>query len=104
MQTTVLIDAHQSISTAERATLGFERGHRARVVEGVSLLLRTRGVDELSEITLSIQQADADDRQAEIAGGFQKIAGHDAKPARIDRQCLAEADFHAEIRNTRQGR
>ena len=50
-----------------------------------------------------IQQTDADDRQADIAGRFQKITRQNAKPAGIERQRLTEAELHAEIGDPRQG-
>ena len=37
------------------------------------------------------------DRHAEIAGRLEEIAGQHAEAAGIERQRLAEAEFHAEI-------
>ena len=51
-----------------------------------------------------IQHADADDRNAEIARGLELIARDVAEPAGIDRQRLADGEFHAEVRDPRERR
>jgi len=70
-----------------------------RVIGGVKLSLPTDPVDDLPEIALTIKNADADNRDSKIAGGFQHVARQDAKTAGIKRQRLAKAEFHAEIRH-----
>ena len=73
--------------------------HHRRLVVGIGLLLPAGGVDHLPEIAFLVQQADADRRHAEIARRLEDIARQHAKPARIQRQRLAEAELHAEIRH-----
>ena len=60
-------------------------------------MLPAGGIDHLAEIAFLIQQPDADDRHTEIARRLQIIAREHAEPAGIERQRLAEAEFHAEI-------
>ncbi len=71
--------------------------HARRVVVRERLELAARGVDHLAEVALLVQQADADDRHAQVARRFQQIAGQHAEPAGIQRQRIAEAELHAEI-------
>jgi hypothetical protein len=52
-------------------------------------LLRTIFINHLAEIALLVEQSHADHRHAQIAGGFELIAGHIAKPTRIDGQGFA---------------
>ena len=61
-------------------------------------------VDHLAKIALLVEQPHADHRHAQIAGGLELIAGHVAKPARVNGQSFAQHEFHAEIRNTAQRR
>ncbi len=70
------------------------------IVVGEEGLLRSVLVDRLPEIALLVEQSHADDGNAQIAGGFELIAGDVAKPARVDRQGFAQHEFHAEIRTT----
>ena len=60
-------------------------------------LLRAGGIDDLSEVSFLIEKSDADNRQTEVACGLQEITGEDAEPAGVERQTLAETEFHAEI-------
>ncbi len=73
--------------------------HHRRIIVGVELLLDAVGVDDLAKIPFLIQQPDSKRRDVEIAGRLQIIAGQDAEPAGIERQCRAETEFHAEIGN-----
>ena len=67
-------------------------------------LLRAVLANHLAEIALLVQQPHADDRHAQIAGRLELIAGHVAEPARVDRQGLAQHEFHAEIRDAAERR
>ena len=67
------------------------------IVVGKQRLLRAVPVDHLAEIALLVEQSDADDRHAQIAGRLELIAGHVAQAARVDRQRLAQHELHAEI-------
>ena len=67
------------------------------IVVRVEGLLLSVLVDHLAKIALLIEQSHADHRHTQIAGGFELIAGHIAKPARVDGQSFAQHEFHAEI-------
>ena len=60
-------------------------------------MLLTIRVDQLPEVALLVEQADAGDGHPQIVRGFQLIACDIAKPARVDGQRLAEHEFHAEV-------
>ena len=72
------------------------------IVIRVEGLLRSVLVDHLAKIALLVEQSHADHRHTQIAGGFELIAGHIAKPARVDGQSFAQHEFHAEIRGAGQ--
>ena len=78
--------------------------HDRRIVVGKGLELPSLGVDHLAEIALLVQQADPDDRNAEVARRLQEIARQHAKPAGVKRQRLAETKFHAEPGDAAQRR
>src|SRR5580692_2786919 len=61
-------------------------------------------IDCLSKITLLIEQSHAHDWHAQIATRFELIARHIAQASRVDRQRLAQAELHAEIRDAPQRR
>ncbi len=54
-------------------------------------------VDALAEVALRIEKADADERQAQVAGLFAVVTGEDAEAAGIDGQRLVEAEFSGEV-------
>src|SRR5882672_7616475 len=56
-------------------------------------------IDGLDEVSLAIEQADADEGQVAIAGRLAVIARENAKTTRIDRQAFMDAEFGAEIRD-----
>ena len=47
------------------------------------LVLPTVRVDRLAKVSLLIQQADADDRYAEVARGLEVVAGEDPEPGLV---------------------
>jgi hypothetical protein len=59
-------------------------------------------VNHLAKISLLVEQSHTDDRHAQIAGGFELVTSHIAKPARVDGQSFAQHEFHAEICDTGQ--
>ena len=67
------------------------------IVVWVEGLLLSISVDHLAKIALLVQQSHSDHWHAQIAGGFELVAGHIAKPARVDGQSFAQHEFHAEI-------
>ena len=66
---------------------------------GVGDLLVALSVDGLGEISLPIEQADANQRQAQVARRLAMISGQDAETARINRKALMEAELETEIRH-----
>ena len=67
------------------------------VVVEVRFLLPAVGVERLAEVALGIKQADADQRDAQVAGALEVVAGQDAEAARVDRQALVEAELGREV-------
>ena len=64
-----------------------ERGRRELGIDvDPVLVLPPRDVDALAEVSLSIQQADADHRQSAIGRRLQDVAGKYAKSAGVDRE------------------
>ena len=54
-----------------------------RRVELVELLvLRAAGRQQLAEVAVAVEEPDADDRHAEVAGGLQVVAGQDRRGRR----------------------
>ena len=67
-------------------------------VEGrIPLLLPAVGVQVLTEVALPVEQSDGDQRDAEVAGGLQMVAGQNAEAARIDRDRFADAELGREV-------
>ena len=54
-------------------------------------------VEPLPEVAAAVEQADADERDAELGRRLQVVAGEDAEPAGVDRQRLVDAELHAEV-------
>ena len=71
--------------------------HVLRVNRIVKFRLPVVGVDRLLEIAFAVEQADADEAEAEVAGGFGVVAGEDAQAAGGDRQRFVEAELGGEI-------
>src|SRR5438067_9013813 len=63
--------------------------------------LRTGGVEMLLEIALTVEQRDANHRDAEISGGAQCVTRQNTKAATVGGNCLFEADLHREIGDCR---
>ena len=80
---------------------------RDRQLSGIVIrkegLLRSVFIDHLAKIALLVEQSHADHRHTQIAGGFELIAGHVSKAARVDGQSFAQHEFHAEIGRAGQG-
>ena len=52
---------------------------------------------QLAEVAVAVEEADADDRHAQVAGRLEVVAGEDAEAARVLRQRLAEAELGREV-------
>ena len=88
-------DGHQNV-----LAMGVEDRRDRQVVEVgivVGRVLLAVGIERLLEIALAVKQADADERQAHVAGGFAMVASKNAEAAGVDRQAFVKAEFGAEI-------
>ena len=83
-------------STVDLHVGGVQR-QAVRVERWVALLLPAVGVEALAEVALGVEQADADERQAEVGGGLQVVAGEDAEAAGVLRQRLGDAELGGEV-------
>ena len=70
-----------------------------RVDRLVVLGLAAGLVDPLAEVAAGIEEADSDQRHAELGRGLEVIAGEDPEAAGVDRQPLVDAELHAEVRD-----
>ena len=75
---------------------GHER-QRVEVVDGIALLLPSIGIEVLAEVTLLVEQTQADQRIVLIAGRFQMVAREHAQAAGIDRQAFGESVFGGKV-------
>ena len=84
-----------------RSTDDLHAGRRqrqtVRVEAGEALLLLAVGVEALAEVALGVQQADADQRQAEVGGRLEVVAGEHAEAAGVLRQGLGDAELGREV-------
>jgi hypothetical protein len=55
------------------------------------------GAQRLLEVTLAVEQADADEGQPHVAGRLAVVAGQNAEAAGVDRQAFVETEFGAEV-------
>ena len=70
-----------------------------RIVRGVVLLLPAVRGQRLPEVPEPVEQADPDDRHAQVGGGLQVVTGQDAEAAGVVRQHLGDAELHREVRD-----
>ncbi|CAM5622813.1 hypothetical protein SHIRM173S_03835 [Streptomyces hirsutus] len=73
--------------------LELDEGQLVGVEDGVVLLLPAVPGQGLAEVTVPVEQADADQRDAEVAGGLEMVAGEDAEPAGVLRQGGRDAEL-----------
>ncbi len=74
-------------------------GQAGGIVVGKGLELRSVRSEHLAEVPLLVEQPDADERYAEIAGALEMIAGENAQAPGVDRQPFAQAELHREVGN-----
>ena len=72
-------------------------GQFVRVQEGVALLLPADPVEGLPEVAVPVEQPHADDRDAEVAGGLEVVAGQDAEAAGVLGQRGGDAVLGREV-------
>jgi hypothetical protein len=75
------------------------RQHRqaAKIVVGIEVLLAAVGVDRLPEVAAPVHQADADERDPQVAGGLAVIARKDPQPAGVDPEALVPAELGRQV-------
>src|SRR5262249_31315469 len=56
-------------------------------------------LEPLAQVAFAVEEADGDEREAEVGGALQVIAGEDAEAARVDRQRLVDPELGAEVRD-----
>ena len=73
---------------------------------GVALLLPAVGVERLAEVAVPVEEADADERHAEVAGRLEVVAGEHAEAAGVLGERLGDAELGREVgdRAQRAGR
>ena len=88
-----------------RAVRVLERMQRqaARVEGRVVLELPAVGRQRLPEVAGAVEQADADDRDAEVARRLEVVAGEDAEAAGVLRQHLGDAELRREVADRAAG-
>ena len=86
-----------SIRTGPSSSCSRVSGSALRVEQRVALLLPAGRVQRLAEVALPVEQPDADDRHAEVAGRLQVVAGQDAQAAGVLRQHLGDAELRREV-------
>src|SRR5262249_25671877 len=64
---------------------------------GVDLVLASVLVDALAAEALPVEQAHPNQRQPNVTGSLQVVAGKDAEAARVHREGLGEAEFQREV-------
>ena len=67
------------------------------VEDRVGLLLPALAGERLLEVAVPVEQPDADDRHAEVAGGLEVVAGEDAEAAGVLRQHRGDAELGREV-------
>ena len=65
----------------------------------VALVLPALGVDPLLDVALAVEEADADERDAEVGGALQVIPGERAEAARVDGDRLVQRELGREVRD-----
>ncbi len=71
------------------------------VEDRVGLLLPAVAGQRLAEVAVPVEQPDADDRHAEVAGGLEVVAGQDAETAGVLRQHRGDAELRGEVADGR---
>ena len=79
------------------------QGQAVRVVGRVPLGLPAVGGQRLGEVAVPVQQADPDQRHAQVAGRLQVVAGQDAQAAGVLRQRGGDAVLGREVRDRGRG-
>ncbi len=85
--------AHRHLDRPALGTGEQRQRQPVRVQRRVALLLPALGVERLLEVAGPVEQPDADDRHAQVAGRLEVVAGEDPEPAGVLRQHLGDAEL-----------
>ena len=82
-----------------------EHGQRqlVGVEDGVALLLPAVAVERLLEVAVAVEQAHAHQRDAEVGGRLEVVAGQDAEAAGVLRQHRGDAELGREVGDRARG-
>jgi hypothetical protein len=72
-------------------------GENVEVVFFAGFLLPAGGIEILAKIAFLIEKADTDERKAEVAGGFEMIAGKNAESSGKNGKTFGDTEFEREI-------
>ena len=89
-----------SISTDDRLAVAADgRLHGQLVHVGLEILFLLPAVDveALAEVSLAVEEADADERNVEVGGALDVVAGEHAEAAGVDGQRFVQAEFGREV-------
>ena len=92
-------------STVSGAAVGLAQQPDRQLVgveDRVALLLPALARQRLAEVAVPVEQADADDRHAEVAGRLEVVAGEDAEAAGVLRQHGGDAELGREVGDRRR--
>ena len=73
-------------------------GSRLRVALGLAVAL-----ERLLEVALPVEEADPDERDAQVGGRLEVVPGEDAEPARVDRERLGQPELRREVGDEEAG-
>ena len=76
----------------------------ARVGRRVVLDLAIVLVEPLLEVAAAVEEADPDERDAELRRGLEIVAGENAEPAGVDGEALVEPELRGEVGDEEVGR
>ena len=88
-------DTHQQRGTV-RARFGNQR-QVVKIVFRIAFLLPAVHVQVLTEVAFAVHQADAHQRQTQVAGRLQVVPGQEAQAAGVDRDAIVDAKLRREI-------
>ena len=83
---------------------GVGQAERAGREVGDALLLPAVGVEALAEVALGVEQADGDERHAEVRRRLEVVTGEHAEAAGVLRERLADAELGGEVGHGAQRR
>ena len=84
-------------STETRTPVAQRQRHGVRVEVGIALLLPAVVGEALAEVAVPVEEADADERHAEVGRRLQVVAGEHAEAAGVLRQRLGDAELGGEV-------